>query len=73
MFGYSLMAMSSLVCWCGVIRCGRGAQGAGAGGATFTCLCLITGALWGRPYVGTYWVWDARLTSVLVLSCTIWA
>jgi heme exporter protein C len=36
-------------------------------GAAFTFLCLLTGALWGRPMWGTYWVWDARLTSVLVL------
>jgi heme exporter protein C len=36
-------------------------------GALFTALCLVTGALWGRPTWGTYWVWDARLTSVLVL------
>ena len=36
-------------------------------GAAFTLLCLITGALWGRPMWGTYWVWDARLTSVLIL------
>jgi heme exporter protein C len=36
-------------------------------GAAFTCVCLVTGALWGRPMWGTYWVWDARLTSVLVL------
>ncbi len=36
-------------------------------GATFTFLCLLTGSLWGRPMWGTYWVWDARLTSVLVL------
>jgi heme exporter protein C len=36
-------------------------------GAAFTLLCLLTGALWGRPMWGTYWVWDARLTSVLVL------
>jgi heme exporter protein C len=36
-------------------------------GAGFTFLCLITGSLWGRPMWGTYWVWDARLTSVLVL------
>ena len=36
-------------------------------GAAFTSLCLVTGALWGRPMWGTYWVWDARLTSVLVL------
>jgi heme exporter protein C len=36
-------------------------------GAVFTLMCLITGSLWGRPMWGTYWVWDARLTSVLVL------
>lgn len=36
-------------------------------GAAFTFICLITGSLWGRPMWGTYWVWDARLTSVLVL------
>jgi heme exporter protein C len=36
-------------------------------GAAFTLMCLITGSLWGRPMWGTYWVWDARLTSVLVL------
>lgn len=36
-------------------------------GMLFTCLSLITGALWGKPMWGTYWVWDARLTSVLVL------
>ena len=35
-------------------------------GAAFTFLCLVTGSLWGRPMWGTYWVWDARLTSVLV-------
>ncbi|CAN1560828.1 CcmC ABC-type transport system involved in cytochrome c biogenesis, permease component [Caulobacteraceae bacterium] len=36
-------------------------------GAAFTALALITGALWGQPMWGTWWVWDARLTSVLVL------
>jgi len=36
-------------------------------GAAFTLICLITGSLWGRPMWGTYWVWDARLTSVLIL------
>ena len=36
-------------------------------GAAFTLACLVTGALWGQPMWGTYWVWDARLTSVLVL------
>src|SRR5215207_10325438 len=36
-------------------------------GAAFTFLALVTGSLWGRPMWGTYWVWDARLTSVLLL------
>lgn len=36
-------------------------------GACFTLLCLVTGSLWGYPTWGTWWVWDARLTSVLVL------
>ncbi|MCD6043403.1 MAG: cycZ [Burkholderiales bacterium] len=36
-------------------------------GATFTALCLITGSLWGQPMWGTWWAWDARLTSVLIL------
>src|SRR5262245_45948224 len=36
-------------------------------GAAFTFICLVTGMLWGRPMWGAYWVWDARLTSVLVL------
>src|SRR5690242_10382109 len=36
-------------------------------GAAFTFICLVTGSLWGRPMWGTWWVWDARLTSVLIL------
>jgi heme exporter protein C len=36
-------------------------------GAAFTLMCLVTGSLWGRPEWGTYWVWDARLTSELIL------
>jgi heme exporter protein C len=36
-------------------------------GAVFTALALITGSLWGKPMWGTYWVWDARLTSFLFL------
>ncbi|MBI3113326.1 MAG: cytochrome c biogenesis protein CcsA, partial [Rhodospirillales bacterium] len=36
-------------------------------GACFTVLALVTGSLWGKPMWGTWWVWDARLTSVLVL------
>ncbi len=36
-------------------------------GAGFTAVCLATGSLWGKPMWGAWWVWDARLTSVLVL------
>ena len=36
-------------------------------GALFTALALVTGSLWGKPMWGTYWVWDARLTSFLIL------
>ncbi|HEY9057645.1 MAG TPA: heme ABC transporter permease [Aurantimonas sp.] len=36
-------------------------------GAVFTALSLITGSIWGRPMWGTWWVWDARLTSVFIL------
>src|SRR5436305_14073918 len=43
------------------------AQAAAPIGAAFTLVCLTTGSLWGRPMWGTWWVWDARLTSVLVL------
>jgi heme exporter protein C len=43
------------------------AKAAAPVGAALTLVCLITGSLWGRPMWGTYWVWDARLTSVLVL------
>ena len=43
------------------------AQAASPIGASFTFLALVTGSLWGRPTWGTWWVWDARLTSVLIL------
>ena len=36
-------------------------------GATFTAIALITGAAWGKPMWGTWWIWDARLTSELIL------
>jgi len=42
-------------------------QAAAPVGAAFTLVCLVTGSLWGRPMWGAWWVWDARLTSVLVL------
>ncbi len=43
------------------------AQEIGPVGAGFTAVCLATGSLWGKPMWGAWWVWDARLTSVLVL------
>jgi heme exporter protein C len=43
------------------------ARGAAPVGAVFCAVCLLTGSLWGRPMWGTYWVWDARLTSMLLL------
>ena len=49
------------------VRSALSAKAAAPIGAAFTLICLITGSLWGRPMWGTYWVWDARLTSVFVL------
>jgi heme exporter protein C len=43
------------------------AEEIGPVGAGFTFVCLVSGSLWGKPMWGAYWVWDARLTSVLVL------
>ena len=43
------------------------ARGIAVPGAVFTALCLATGSIWGRPAWGTWWVWDGRLTSMLVL------
>ena len=43
------------------------ARGAAVPGAVFTAICLATGSIWGRPAWGTWWVWDGRLTSMLVL------
>lgn len=43
------------------------ARAASVPGAVFTAVCLITGSLWGRPAWGVWWVWDGRLTSMLVL------
>ncbi|TCT05023.1 heme ABC transporter permease [Aquabacter spiritensis] len=68
MFGYAMMAASALgiLVWRHPLA-DVAHKAAAPIGATFTFLCLVTGALWGRPMWGTYWVWDARLTSVLVL------
>lgn len=46
---------------------GIAARGCAMPGAVFTAVCLITGSLWGRPAWGAWWVWDGRLTSMLVL------
>jgi heme exporter protein C len=37
-------------------------------GLMFTCLAIVTGSLWGQPTWGTWWAWDARLTSMIVLA-----
>ena len=37
-------------------------------GLMFTCLAIITGSLWGQPTWGTWWAWDARLTSMVILA-----
>ena len=46
---------------------GIAARACAVPGAVFTAVCLATGSIWGRPTWGTYWVWDGRLTSMLVL------
>lgn len=46
---------------------GHAARAAALPGAVFAFLCLATGSIWGRPAWGTWWVWDGRLTSMLVL------
>ncbi len=46
---------------------GVSARAAAVPGALFAGLCLITGSIWGRPAWGTWWVWDGRLTSMLIL------
>src|SRR5215468_5105962 len=67
-FVYGFMALASAVAliWRHPLA-DIAAQAAAPLGAGFTLLCLVTGSLWGEPMWGTWWVWDARLTSVLVL------
>jgi len=68
MFTYTFMAVASAV---GLIwkhpLADLAAKSAAPIGAGFTLIALVTGCLWGQPMWGTWWVWDARLTSVLVL------
>ena len=68
MFGYMLIAASALgtLIWRHPLA-DVAAKTAAPIGATFTFIALVTGSLWGKPMWGTYWVWDARLTSMLVL------
>ena len=68
LFVYTVMAASSAV---GLIwkhpLADIAARAAAPVGAAFTFIALVTGSLWGKPMWGTWWVWDARLTSMLVL------
>jgi heme exporter protein C len=68
MGGWTAIALASLVelVWRHPLAA-IAARAAAAPGAVFTALCLATGSLWGRPAWGTWWVWDGRLTSMLVL------
>ena len=68
MMCYSLMALSALgtLVWRHPLA-DVALKSAAPIGATFTALALLTGSIWGKPMWGTWWVWDARLTSVFVL------
>ena len=68
LFAYTLMALASgsFLIWKHPLA-DLSAQAAAPIGAGFTAIALVTGALWGQPMWGTWWVWDARLTSVLIL------
>ena len=68
LFVYSVMAAASAAAlvWRHPLA-DIAAQAASPIGASFTFVALVTGSLWGKPMWGTWWVWDARLTSVLVL------
>ena len=68
MFGYASLALASAIAliWKHPLAdiAGKAMAPVGAG---FTIIALATGSLWGKPTWGTWWVWDARLTSVLIL------
>jgi heme exporter protein C len=68
MFGYTVIAIAALgtLIWRHPLA-DVAAKTAAPIGATFAFIALVTGSLWGKPMWGTYWVWDARLTSMLVL------
>lgn len=68
MGGWSALALASLVylVWHHPLAA-LAARAVAVPGAVFTGLCLATGSIWGRPAWGTWWAWDGRLTSMLVL------
>jgi heme exporter protein C len=67
-FGYVLMAAAAAVGLVWRIKLAHAVAAACAPiGASFTVVALATGSIWGKPMWGTWWVWDARLTSTLVL------
>ncbi|SMF11863.1 heme exporter protein C [Tistlia consotensis] len=68
LFVYACIAVASasLLVWRHPLA-GLFAKASAPIGAGFTFLALVTGSLWGKPMWGTWWVWDARLTSVLIL------
>tara|TARA_B100001559_G_C16426520_1_gene587680 strand:+ start:330 stop:1058 length:729 start_codon:yes stop_codon:yes gene_type:complete len=65
---YAIMAISSIMAFIWKNPMGNIiAKSAAPIGAIFTIIAIITGAFWGKPTWGTWWIWDARLTSVLIL------
>lgn len=68
MGGWTAIAIASLVflVWRHPLA-SLAARASALPGAVFTAVCLATGSIWGRPTWGTWWVWDGRLTSMLVL------
>lgn len=68
MGGWTGLAIASLVqlVWRHPLA-GVAARAIALPGALFTAICLITGSIWGRPTWGTWWEWDGRMTSMLVL------
>jgi heme exporter protein C len=67
-FTYSCMAVAGAIGLIWRIKMGHAVAAAAAPiGASFTLAALVTGSLWGRPMWGTYWAWDPRLTSELIL------
>ncbi len=68
LFVYAFMAVNGFIALVWRIKLSETlAMAAAPVGAAFTFVCLVTGSLWGKPMWGTWWTWDARLTSELVL------